>query len=387
MPKVLVLDTNYAAGPIVQSLTEWGFDVWLCGSNPQDALARGIPDRYLQFDYSNSSELLQTVERFKFEYVMPGCNDRSYRACAAIASKVPLFGVDTLHTADTLNSKQKFRDFAKQIGLPVPQRFEVDALPEWLGARVIVKPVDAFSGRGVRVVYSADRPEVESAIKVAQSFSSTGNALVEEYIDGQLFSHSAFLVGGRVVKDFVVAEWGSANPFVVDTSYVVRNFEQTRLDELRGYATRIADVLQLGDGLLHSQFILNDAGIFLVELTRRCPGDLYSELIQTTTGFPYASAYAAPFVERSIEAVSAPDSGALVLRHTLSVKEPVCFKAVSFRRSLAVQKYVQLSRTGDLVRESPFGRIALMLLTAESEDELSALRDRCLSRDLYDVLQ
>lgn len=54
----------------------------------------------------------------------------------------------------------------------------------------------------------------------ARNYSLSKKCLVEEYIVGNLYSHTAFISGGKIIHDFVVAEYGSANEFVVDTSYV-----------------------------------------------------------------------------------------------------------------------------------------------------------------------
>ena len=50
------------------------------------------------------------------------------------------------------------------------------------------------------------------------------------------------------------------------------------------------------DGLIHTQFISDNNTFSLIEVTRRCPGDLYSKLIQMSTGINYSELYSMPFM-------------------------------------------------------------------------------------------
>ena len=55
--------------------------------------------------------------------------------------------------------------------------------------------------------------------------------------------------------------------------------------DLKEKVELISERLSLVDGLLHVQFILDSGRYWFVEMTRRCPGDLYSLLIEMSTGF------------------------------------------------------------------------------------------------------
>src|SRR6185436_12605384 len=111
-----------------------------------------------------------------------------------------------------------------------------------------------------------------------------------------LYSYSAFLEGGQVETAYVVREGSRYEPFAVDTSYVVANYSSAKLRQVRDAVEAIGRHLNLCDGLVHVQFIDDGDRIAILEVTRRCPGDLYSRLIEYSTGFPYAARYASYFV-------------------------------------------------------------------------------------------
>jgi len=41
--------------------------------------------------------------------------------CAQLNSRGQFYDLDSIETSETFNNKQKFREFANKIGLPVPQ--------------------------------------------------------------------------------------------------------------------------------------------------------------------------------------------------------------------------------------------------------------------------
>lgn len=67
----------------------------------------------------------------------------------------------------------------------------------------MVKPVEAYSGRGISVI--ENKGELENAVMNARNYSLSKKCLVEEYIVGNLYSHTAFISGGKIIHDFVVA--------------------------------------------------------------------------------------------------------------------------------------------------------------------------------------
>ena len=382
MQRVLLLDTNYSAAPIYDYLVGKGYEVFVAGGNPNDFLAR-TAERYLQFDYSDVARTLELVDSLQIGFVVPGCNDQSYLTCARINTELGLFGLDSIEATEAINNKEKFRAFAESIGISVPQVFSPqDAGAVW---PIIVKPVDAYSGRGVTVLDESQADELSGAIRRAKEFSRTGACIIEEYVDGLLFSHSAFVSGGEIQKDFIVAEHGSANPFVVDTSWVDLGFSADLLRRVRQNVSSMARALGLVNGLIHTQFIAKDDSYWFIEVTRRCPGDLYAELIERTTGFAYVESYVKGFVGRDDISFGEASRANHVLRHTISVPEESTFRSVEFKVPVRVDKFVPLSLAGDTVKASPFGRIALVFASAGSQDELMSLAHLAINRELYSI--
>jgi len=382
MQKVLLVDTNLSSSPIYNYLVQSGCEVFVVGGNPNDFLAKSVKN-YIKLDYSNVDRTREIIEKMNIDYIVPGCNDRSYQVCAQLNSKGSYYGIDTVATTEIINNKDKFRTFAAQIGLQVPRAISGEHVGEtW---PVIVKPVDAYSGRGMTIVHKPEQHKLQSAIDRAKEFSRSKTCIVEEYVEGQLYSHSAFITDGNIAEDFIVEEHCTANPFVVDTSRVIYDFPLEMLSRIRDGIALLAKKLNLVDGLVHTQFIRNGGSFWLIEVTRRCPGDLYSHLIELSTGFNYAETYARPFVKQKFSFGKNTLKQSWVMRHTISQPTEGVLGSIQFKFSVLIEKIVPISLAGDMIKASPFGRIALIFLRNNSEEELSELFQKTLNRSLYTI--
>lgn len=382
MARVLLVDTNFSSGPIRRALLELGHQVFLAGGKPSDFLAKNTPD-FVQVDYSNPVGLAETARGLDIDLLVPGCNDLSYLSCVQANAILGLNnpGLDGLDVSLALNRKNKFRELGEKIGLNTPRTFETDDIPE---CPVIVKPVDAFSGKGIQLIEKPDKESLQLARKAAEAVSANGQCVVEQWIHGQLYSHSAFYKDGQLQADFFVVEHGSANPWVVDTSCVVELTSQIE-ESARQQAQKLVNHLQLAEGLLHTQFIEFDGRAWPVEVTRRCPGDLYSQLIKLSTGFDYAKAYACGFTGDKFHFDISAGAHRWVMRHTLTVPEPCQIGALAMSRPLNILKWVPVAETGDWLQQSPASRIALLFAACESESGLQELMQTTIKRKLYEV--
>ena len=377
MAKVLLVDTNFSAGPILNYLRNAGHTVLFAGGRPDDFLAKATPG-YQQLDYSNPAALAALCRAQGIEHLVPGCNDRSYYSCAEVSESLHFPGIDRLEATEIINHKQKFRSHAQREGLSVPRVFGKEVAPT---CAVIVKPVDAYSGRGISVVQAGETLQLAGAIESAKAESKSGDYLVEEYVEGQLYSHSAFLVNGHVVHDFIVIEHGSANRFVVDTSHLAIDFPVEVHTRIRHEIEHLAQSLRLCDGLVHTQFLLKGDKFWLVEITRRCPGDLYSQLIELSTGFPYVASYAKGFLGQRAAGEALKQH--FILRHTLTMPHEGLLQHLHFNYPVHMERWVPVASTGDLIAPSPVGRMALLFARCANAGELQTLASHATQRRLY----
>jgi len=381
MAKVLLVDTNVSSGPIYRYLCNAGHDVYVVGSNPNDFLAK-CAVKYIQLDYSNADALSLLINDLEIDFLVPGCNDMSYKACSTANSDGRFPGIDTLNNNEILNNKQSYRAFAFKHDIPVPLVYLIKDFNR-INFPVIVKPVDAFSGRGVTTIHEKDYQKLQLAINLAQHYSKSDAYLIEEFVVGQLHSHSAFIEDGNILTDVIAEEHCSASDFAVDTSRVVVDFPQKILQIIRIATETMAKDLQLKDGLVHTQFIYKGDSVWLIEPTRRCPGDLYSRLIEISTGLNYAENYTRPFLGMRHHFTSDTSVKEMIMRHTITDKIGGQFWNLSFPQATKLREFVTLSLSGDSIAPAPNGRIGIMFLGADTPGDFELLYSKTIARKLY----
>lgn len=309
--KILLLDAAFAAVPIHSYLVGLGHEVMTIGNRDYDPLAVADPARWIKGDYSDVDFVRAAILEHGIERVVPGCTDVSMDTFVRLG---PQPDYPYSREADqAINHKATFRALCAELDLPAPRVLRAEDFP--VAGRYICKPANSFSGRGVTTVDGQDLAAVSVAIHTARLHSPTGEVVLEEFVEGELHSYSAFVENGKVSRAYVVREGSRYDPFAVDTSYVLADYDAQRSDILRAAVERLSAHLQLCDGLIHTQFINADDRVAILEVTRRCPGDLYSMLIAYSTNEDFAGRFASYFIGVPHE----PTQGRQrhVLRHTV----------------------------------------------------------------------
>ncbi len=377
--KVLLLDTAFGAAPIYNSLIKSGHEVWVMGNRPGDLVAAKAGVNWIEQDYSQVAAVEYHVACLGIDYVVPGCTDVSIETCSRLSIGSHLR--DSPEINRVLSNKALFRALCSEIGLPAPRAFEEAAFP--LAGKFICKPVDSYSGRGVTIFDGDDLQELRAVQSAARAASPTSAAIFEAYVSGDLHSCSAFVENQRLTDVFFVREGASANPFAVDTSYVVYDLPRECVRLLLESLERLCAFLKLQDGLLHTQFILSDTKPTIIEIMRRCPGDLYSLLVEYSTGFPYAAKYASYFVDAKL--VSPPKVQRHILRHTVTADETTHFAGLTFEEGQRVCSFFPIVALGAQLRERQGNRAGILFCEHPSHAELLGAYQRFLERRVYRV--
>ena len=378
-PEALLVDTNRGSYPLWRSLRDHRWRVSVVGADPKAPLPR-FSDRYIEANYVDGQALAAIVAERPWAAIIPGCTDASYRACAALPG-VSLRGFDSLQVVQQLFEKQGLRQLATELGICQPALLTVQ---EALKAEaVMVKPVDGFSGGGISKINQPNDEKLEQALVAARLRSPSGQALIEEFVDGQLYSHSAFICSQQITHDFFVQEDCVDYPYAVDTSCIALDLAEPVKAQVRADMQRLAQHLQLVDGLLHSQFLVRDGQACLLEITRRHPGDLYGLLIQYATGFDYAARYLNGFLPEPIQPRDVQQELRPIIRRTITAGPGRDLWSLRFHEPVKIRQWIPLAVAGDHLAAAPQGRAAIVFLEADTQEQMRALYKKILGRSAY----
>lgn len=366
----LILDAGFASLPLQQAVKTAGFRTLVCSGKAHDA-GMLTADITCEQNYADSEAVFRIAQQHTVAALLPGVTDVSYLSGCRVAHSLGLPGFDAPDVSDTIFLKDKFRAWALSKGLPVPQAAWTDEQARQLSLPLLVKPVDAYSGNGITKV--TDWAMLDAAIETARNASPGKQYVVENFCEGALYSHSAFIRNGEIVCEFFVDEYCTVYPWQVNSSSLSQNLSPDMRDSVSECMQSIVSDLRLVDGLLHTQFIASEDQFWLIELTRRCPGDLYSRLIELSTGVNYAGWFVAPFLGKSSPAVPRrPVQTRNIARHTVSVNRAMRFTGFAFKSLPAdLIEVIPLTRPGTLVQPAPGDRAGLIF--AEFRDD-AALR-------------
>ncbi|MBD3842001.1 MAG: ATP-grasp domain-containing protein [Campylobacterales bacterium] len=377
MKKVLLIDTAFAAMPIYNYLIQNNCEVWVMGNREQDALALQAGVHWIKQDYSDVAAVKEHIKNNNIEFVVPGCTDISIETALQLDINSDVF--DTVEAYDSLANKNKFRELCEKLDLPAPKVVDLQSFPR--EGKYICKPVDAFSGRGVTVVDGQNFEDVRSAYEFASNESRTKKAIIEDYVDGQLYSFSAFIEKHNVKDFFIVKEGSSVNPYAVDTSYVDDLLEESIVQLMQKSIEKLSEHLSLKNGLLHTQFILSDGKPYMIELSRRCPGDLYSYLIKSSTGFEYAAKYASYFIKEKQPSLQKYTKH--IIRHTIASEETKRFLNLKFVSEVQPYAYFPLLGLGNTVEENQKTRVGILFTESLSYEKLRYDYEQYMQRKVY----
>lgn len=373
MKKVLLCDANFCVLPIAQSLMSKNYILSVVGSLLNDP-AHQLADKSIPINYADINLLYSHILENKYNFLVPGCNDMSYLSLSKIAEELSYPGFDSFKTSLTIHHKDKFRLFSQINNYPVPKSVNSFSEIEKLNFPIIIKPVDSFSGKGtikVEKIENAKRHWEE-----AKKFSKTGDIIAEEFIDGKLYSHSAFIKNKKIIVDFFVNEYCTVYPYQVNSSNITIKLSSKVKEGLQNWTEKFAEDLDLVDGLLHTQFISDNNTFSLIEVSRRCPGDLYSQLIEKSTGVNYAELYSMPFIGEKLPNKIIKDKNKFISRHTVSVDKECIFLSSAINiKSRSIQN-VQLKYSGQKMKVAPFDKSGIYFIEFDNSEEMEEKTQR-----------
>src|SRR6185295_6579027 len=131
--------------------------------------------------------VLKAIGRLRVDGVLTVSADSAVPAVAAIAERLGLPGIG-VETAHLMTHKVAMRRRLADAGVPQPRFAAVRTISERrraadeVGFPAVLKPADSGGKRGVFRVDSVD--EIDAHLHEALAASPTGEAILEEYVEG-----------------------------------------------------------------------------------------------------------------------------------------------------------------------------------------------------------
>jgi biotin carboxylase len=273
----------------IQRAKELGLRVAAVDRNP-DALGLAEADIARVVDYADVSAVLKAIGRVKVDGVLTVSADSAVPIVAAIAERLGLPGIG-VETAHLMTHKVAMRRRLADAGVPQPRFAALRRLSERhraldeVGLPAVLKPADSGGQRGVFRIDSMD--DIEAHLHEAISTSPTGEAILEEFVDG------------TEMNGIVIARGGEPMPLTLSDRLRppgigfgvgwIHVYPATvyghQLEESEGAAAYAVKALGLENGIAFPQLIAApDGRVAMVECAARIPGGQMADLVRHAVG-------------------------------------------------------------------------------------------------------
>ncbi len=255
-----------------------------------DALGLREADIAKVVDFSDVDAVLKATARVNIDGVLTVSADRAVPVVAAVAEARGLPGIGVA-TAHLMTHKVAMRRRLAEAGVPQPRFAAVRSISERrraadeVGFPAVLKPADSGGQRGVFRVESID--EIDAHLHEALAASPTGEAILEEYVEGIEMNGIVLARDGEMIPltlsdrlrppgvGFGVG-WIHVYPPTVPAG---------QLAESERVAGHTVHALGLRTGIAFPQLIAADDGrVVVVECAARIPGGQMADLVRVATG-------------------------------------------------------------------------------------------------------
>ncbi len=375
-PRLLIAGGAHSDIPLIKAAQRLGFHVITSGNRIND-LGHEYSDEICLADFSDAEAMLAISRELDIDAICASCNDFSALTASYVAEHLGLPGHDSIEIASIIHHKDKYREFARKLGIPSPRAFGCgnisavrDALQE-LRFPIIIKPVDLTGGKGISRVdnYTEALRAAESAFLI----SKAKRIVVEEFVEGNRHGYSAILIDGRVRFYFTDNEQYHLSPYLVSAASAPSSCRSESIRKMKEYSETIANELKLVDGIFHVQFIEPYEGDpVIIEICRRSPGDLYVDLVRHATGAPYAEWIIAACSGLTTDGISQMPITQPVTRHCLMASSSGVFIGFDFDAETNVKIIDKLiwAKEGELVVDPSIHKFGIVFVLHDSIDQM-----------------
>ena len=285
--KALVIAGGLPQIELIKQLKERGIETLLADGSPA-AVARPYADKFFHVDVFDMEAVKDIAVKEKVDFLITVCADQVLLVVAKVSEMLGLPCYIDYETCQDVSDKIRMKRIFKQAGVPTTDYVETDHFD--MGAigklkfPMVVKPVDAYSSKGVRKADNLE--ELKQYYEEAHQIGRSGRVIVEEFFSGEEISVDAFVVNGKAkllnvtnsekVKD--------KDRFVIFRGRYPVKASEAVLKQIEDICQKIADGFGLVNAPLLVQLLHDGDKVSVLEFCARTGGNMKYLLIKYASG-------------------------------------------------------------------------------------------------------
>lgn len=286
--KALVLCGGIPQAALIQELKNRGIYTILADMNGH-VMAREYADKFYPVSVLDVDGVKKVAEDETVDFIITACADQVLLVQAQVSDILGLPCYIDYETAKAVSSKELMKRVFAEHDIPtskyvIMEEFDADKVKE-LVYPLIVKPVDSYSSRGVRKVYSEG--ELRTAFEAAVEISRTNKAIVEEFVEGEELTVDVYIEDGKVHVLCIsnIDKIPRNDQFVIcRTRYPAQISDGIKI-QVQDVAKKIADAFELKNSPMLIQMITDGKRITVIEFCARTGGGDKFRLIEQVSHF------------------------------------------------------------------------------------------------------
>lgn len=267
---------------LVKKAKKMGYHV-ICSNLYEDSPAFPYADECEVANVLDKETNLKIAQKHMPDAVVSDQSDISVPTVAYLNEKLGLRGIGT-DKADIFTDKSIMRQFCKENDITVPA-FKlcksVEDVREMLNLykKIIIKPIDSQSSRGVFTIESEEQLKEHYEETVSYS-NRRKEILAEEYVEGAEFTIDGLVVNGHHYPLCIsVKEMYEQNPNISRMQTYTYAHPEYDYDELRRTNRELVEKVGIPFGLTHSEYKFYKGKFYLIEAGARGGGSNLSAKI------------------------------------------------------------------------------------------------------------
>ena len=321
--KALVIAGGLPQIELIKQLKDRGIEALLADGSPA-AVARPYADKFFHVDVFDIEAIKEITLKEKVDFLITVCADQVLLVVAKVSEMLGLPCYIDYETCQNVSDKIRMKRIFKQAGVPTTDyvetdHFDMDVIGK-LKFPLVVKPVDAYSSKGVRKADNLE--ELKQYYEEAHQIGRSGRVIVEEYFSGEEISVDAFVVNGKAqllnvtnsekVKD--------KDRFVIFRGRYPVKASEALMKQIEDICQKIADGFGLVNAPLLVQLLHDGDKVSVLEFCARTGGNMKYLLIKYASGVDVIGA------TLDITLGKKPDLSLKFVRHNVVVNDFVYCK-------------------------------------------------------------
>lgn len=293
--KIAIIGASEQQNPLILKAKELGLQTHTFAWQTGGEIGEKTSDFFYPISAENKEAILAKCKALGVDAVVSIASDIAARSAAFVANALDLPG-NRYAAVMLATNKIATRRLLKAHGIFQPSFVSVgDVLPidelQALRYPLIVKPSDRSAGRGLSVVEKPE--ELFSAINAAREVSFERQAIVEELVDGALYSCECLSYRGKHrVLGFTRRQTMRLGSRILEKTHTQPAVLPASVEKtVREQSAVILSLLGLTEGASSIEFIVSEGKPYIVEITPTMYGDyIGTDLLPLAYGYDYLAA-------------------------------------------------------------------------------------------------